>query len=90
MQLLVRAVVALGLVVAVVVAGDVHLEVHGHLTAGLRLRVLHEPLRDGAEAEAREADRARGKISWHSRIKVYGDPMRTVALNYVEAFRNAE
>ncbi len=42
------------------------------------------------DAMITEADRARGKISWHSRIKVYGDPMRTVALNYVEAFRNAE
>ena len=42
------------------------------------------------DAMITEADRARGKISWHSRIKVFGDPMRTVALNYVEAFRNAD
>ena len=35
-----------------------------------------------------ESDRARGSISWTSCIKLYADPMRTVAINYIETFRN--
>lgn len=35
-----------------------------------------------------ESDKARGSISWHSRIKLFADPMRTVAINYTEVFRN--
>ena len=37
-----------------------------------------------------EADRARGGYSWHSNIKVYGDPMRTVAITSTEAFRRED
>lgn len=35
-----------------------------------------------------ESDKARGSISWNSGIKIFGDAMRTVAINYTEAFRN--
>ena len=34
------------------------------------------------------SDKARGSISWTSHIKIWADPMRTVAINYIEAFRN--
>lgn len=34
-------------------------------------------------------DNARG-YSWHSGIRVFGDPMRTVAVNYTEAFRSSD
>lgn len=40
------------------------------------------------DAMVTESDKARGSISWHSRIKIFADPMRTVAINYTEAFRN--
>lgn len=36
-----------------------------------------------------ESDKARGSISWQSCIRLFADPMRTVAVNYTEAFRNA-
>lgn len=35
-----------------------------------------------------ESDKARGSISWHSGFRIFADPMRTVAINYTEAFRN--
>lgn len=35
-----------------------------------------------------ESDKARGSISWTSCIKLFADPMRTVAINYTETFRN--
>ena len=41
-----------------------------------------------AIATVTEADRARGSISWHSGYQIWSDPMRTVATNYTEAFRN--
>jgi hypothetical protein len=42
------------------------------------------------EVTVTEADRARGGYSWHSNIKVYGDPMRTVAVTSTEAFRRED
>lgn len=42
------------------------------------------------EVAVTEADRARGGYSWHSNIKVYGDPMRTVAVTSTEAFRRED
>lgn len=35
-----------------------------------------------------ESDKARGSISWQSGFQLYADPMRTVAINYTEVFRN--
>lgn len=39
-------------------------------------------------AEVTESDKARGSISWHSGYQLFADPMRTVAINYTEVFRN--
>lgn len=35
------------------------------------------------------SDKLRG-FSWHSGIEIFADPMRTVAVNYVEVFRNED